>query len=372
MALNRLQLESLHRDLGAVFGEFAGWSVPMQYTSVIEEHMAVRESCGVFDISHMGRLRVRGPDAVELLERVYTKRVSKTREGYLSGPTLALNEYARVKDDEMLYKITDEEWLVVPNAVAKDKMISHLRGVAEGLGLRVSIEDLTGDYVMLAIQGPRSIDVLRSIGAGWVDSLKPLEFELDASLGPVKAFLVSRSGWTGEDGVEVWLKPSEAARLYKLLIERGVKPAGIASRDTLRMEMGFVLNGNEYGEDPTKFPCAYSLRYGMGAIDWGKRGFIGEEALRACRREGARWIRVGLVVKKKYARTIPRPGYKVYVEGVEAGWVTSGSFSPVLSRGIAQAYIDSRYALIGETVEVDIRGRLIEAKIVDFPFIRRG
>ena len=356
-------------ELGASTGEFAGWLVPMNYTSVLEEHMTVRTSVGVFDISHMGRLRVRGPDAVEVLERVFTKRVGKTKEHHMSGPTLALNVYARVRDDEMPYKVSDEEWLLVPNAAYTERMKEHLASTAARHGLKVEVEDLTLEYAMLAIQGPRSVEVMEKLGASWAADLKPLEFRLNERIAGVDVYLVSRSGWTGEDGFEVWARPGEAARLIKALLEAGAKPVGIAARDTLRIEMGFVLGGHEYGEDPVRFPCALSLRYGMGAIDWSKTGFEGEEALRACRREGVRWIRVGLIMKKKYARQIPREGTPIIVEGEKVGWVTSGTFSPVIRRGIGMGYVDVRYAIPEEPVILEIRGRQAEAKISEFPLI---
>ncbi|MGC9210410.1 MAG: glycine cleavage system aminomethyltransferase GcvT [Acidilobus sp.] len=367
-----IPLYDLHKELGATFGEFAGWTVPMSYTSTIEEHMAVRQSAGIFDISHMGRLRLTGPDAARLLDYAFTKVVSSTKEGFMSGPTLALNEHARVIDDEMWYRLPGGEWLAVPNAAARERIKGHLALLASSRGFKVDIEDLTDKYSMLAIQGPRSAEIMKSLGAPWAAELKPLEFRVNVELAGARAFLVSRSGWTGEDGFEVWAEHSEAEKIYRAALSRGAKPAGIAARDTLRIEMGFVLGGNEYGEDPIKFPCAVSLRYGMGAIDWSKRGFYGEEALRACRREGLRWIRVGVEMKKSHARFIPRSGYKVYVEDVEVGWVTSGTFSPVLGRGIGQAYVDVRYAVFGEPVTViDDKGRSGEGKIVDFPFIRK-
>ncbi len=354
---------------GATTGEFAGWLVPMSYTSTLEEHMSVRTSAGVFDISHMGRLRIRGPDALDLLEYVFTRRLSKTREWFISGPALALNVYARVRDDEMPYKVSDEEWLLVPNAAYTEKMRGLLSAKASEMGLKVDVEDLTGRYAMIAIQGPRAVEVMEKLGAPWADGLKPLEFRLDEKLAGVGVFLVSRSGWTGEDGFEVWAEPPAMRRVIEEAVAAGAKPAGIAARDTLRIEVGFVLGGHEYGEDPARFPCALSLRYGMGAIDWGKRGFEGEEALRACRREGVRWIRVGLVMRKKHARVIPRQGYRLLVDGVEVGWVTSGTYSPVIGRGVGMGYIDVRYAIPEETVEVEARGRLAEAKISDFPLI---
>ncbi len=357
--------------LGADTGEFGGWIVPMKYTSVIEEHMVVRGDAGFFDVSHMGRLRLRGSDVLEFIQYIYTRDLGKTREYFLSGPTLALNQWARVKDDEMLYKMSDDEWLVVTNAPYREKMISYFREVIRARGYRVEIEDLTFKYAMIALQGPRAVEVVESLGAVWAGDLRVLEFRINEEIIGEKYYLVSRSGWTGEDGFEIWGEPRAIKKLLEKLLEKGVKPCGVIARDSLRMEMGFVLGEHEYGEDPLKYPCAVSLRYGLGAIDWGKHGFVGEEALRACRREGVRWIRVGVKMKKKYARIIPRQGYRLYVEDIPVGWITSGSYSPVLRRGIGQAYIDSRYALFGETVDVEVRGKRYSAKIVDFPFITK-
>jgi len=373
LAGRRVPLWRLHEELGASFGEFAGWEVPMSYGSVVEEHMAVRTSAGVFDISHMGRMLVRGPGASELLERIYTKRVSKTKPGFMSGPTLVLNVWARVRDDEMPYRLGEDEWLIVPNAAVADAMLDYFKSVAREMGLSgVEIVDLRDRYSLLAVQGPKAMEVAERLGAPWIAELKPLEFRVDVELGGARAYIVSRSGWTGEDGFEVIAEHGEAAKILRAAVEAGARPAGIAARDTLRIEAGFVLGGHEYGEDPRRWPCAVALRYGLGAIDWGKTGFIGEEALRACRREGQRWVRVGLVMKKKYARLVPRQGAQIYVDDVNVGWVTSGTFSPVIGRGVAQAYIDTRYAVPEETVEVDVRGRRGEARIQGFPLAPIG
>jgi aminomethyltransferase len=357
--------------LGAEPGLFGDWEAPMRYTSTIEEHMAVRTSVAFFDVSHMGRVALRGPDVVPFIQYVYTKDLSRVKEGFMSGPTLALTELARVRDDEMLYKISEEEWLLVPNALARENMLGYFKRVISERGFRVEITDLTEKYSMLAIQGPKSVELMESLGAKWAGDLKPLEFRLNEEVAGARVYLVSRSGWTGEDGFEVWGEHGEIKKLVEALVARGVKPAGLIARDTLRIEMGFVLGGHEYGEDPVKFPCAVSLRYGMGAITWEKRGFVGEDALRACRREGVRWVRLGLRMGKEAGRLFPREGSGVYVEDVYVGWVTSSCYSPVLSRGIAMAYIDTRYAVIGEEVEVDIRGKKYSARIVDFPFIKK-
>lgn len=355
--------------LGASIGEFGGWEVPMLYKSAIEEHLIVRNDVGVFDVSHMGRIRLHGPDVIEFIQYIYTKDFRKVKENWMSGPTLALNQWARVKDDEMLYKISDEEWLVVANAPYREKMISYFKRVIEEKKFQVKVEDLTFDLAMIAIQGPRVEEVFEKIGAGEFNDLHTLEFRCDTEFAGVKIYLISRSGWTGEDGFEIWASPKNMVMVYEKLLKAGVKPVGIIARDTLRIEMGFVLGEHEYGEDPTKFPNAVSLRYGLGAIDWSKHGFVGEEALRTYRREGVKWVRVGLRFRKKDGRVVPRAGYKVFVDDIEVGWITSGTYSPYLKRGIAQAYIETPYAILGEPVEVEIRGKRFEAKIVDFPLV---
>lgn len=368
----RIPLLNYHIEkLGADTGFFGEWEVPMRYTSSIEEHLNVRQNVGIFDVSHMGRLRLRGPDVLSFIQLVYTKDLSKIKENWMSGPTLSLNEYARVKDDEMLYKVNEEEWLVVTNALVREKMINYFNKIIKEHGFKVEIEDLTFKYSMLAVQGPKVLDVFEKIGVQWVSDLKTLEFRMNTDIAGVEIFLISRSGWTGEDGFEIWGEHDNIKKIIDLLLEADAKPAGIIARDSLRMEMGFVLGGHEYGEDPVKFPCAISLRYGLGAIDWKKKGYIGEPALRAYRREGVRWIRVGIKMGKKAARIIPREGSRIYVEDQVVGWITSGAFSPVLRRGIGQAYIDVRYAIFGEPVEVEVRGKRYSAKIVDFPFIKK-
>lgn len=357
--------------LGAEIGSFGEWQVPMRYSNSIEEHMAVRTSVGFFDVSHMGRLLLEGPDVFDLIQRVYTKDLSKVKEGYMSGPTLVLTEQARIKDDEMLYKISDEKWLLVPNALARTKMTSFLKSLIQSHGYRVNIVDLTFEYSMVAIQGPGSAHLMEQLGASWAGDLKPLEFRLDEEIAGSKVYLISRSGWTGEDGFEIWGSHGEIKKLIGALISKGIRPAGLIARDTLRIEMGFVLGDQDYGEDPVRYPCALSVRYGMGAITWSKRGFIGEEALRACRREGLRWIRMGLKMGKKAGRLFPRHGAGIYMDDIWIGWITSGCYSPVLGRGIGMGYIDTRYAIIGEEVSVEIHGKRYPAKIVDFPFIEK-
>jgi len=357
------------KELGATMGEFAGWEVPMLYTSSLEEHNIVRTSVGIFDVAHMGRIKLTGPDVLPFLQKIYTKDMSKTREYWMSGPAMALNEYARVKDDEMAYKVSDEEWYIIANAPYREKMLKYYDEIIKKYGFKVNVEDITFKLAMIAVQGPKVEEVFEKIGAGWANDLHTLEFRMNEEVAGQKVFLISRSGWTGEDGFEIWAEPKAMVEIYRALLKAGAKPVGTICRDTLRIEMGYVLGGDEYGEDPTKFPPALCLRYGLGAITWSKRGFIGEEALRACRREGCRWIRVGIRMTKKHARAILRHGYPVYVEDQVVGWITSGAYSPYLKRSVGQAYIDSRYAIFGEYVEVEIRGKRYEGRIFDFPLV---
>ena len=357
------------KELNATMGEFGGWEVPMIYTSIMKEHMIVRTDCGIFDVSHMGRIKVTGPEVIPFLQKIYTKDISKTKDYWMSGPTLALNEYARVKDDEMPYKVSDEEWFVVANAPYREKMLKHFERVIKENEFKVNVEDITFKLAMIAVQGPKTVEVFGKIGAGWVDDLHTLQFRMNEEIAGQKVFLISRSGWTGEDGFEIWAEPKAMVEIYRALLKAGAKPVGTVCRDTLRIEMGFVLGGHEYGEDPKEFPPANSLRYGLGAIDWSKHGFIGEDALRAYRREGVRWIRVGIKMRKRYARAIIRQGYKLYIEDQCVGWVTSGTYSPYLKTTVGQAYVDSRYAIFGDFIEVEIRGKRYEGRILDFPLV---
>lgn len=370
--LGKIPLLDFYVDkLGADPGFFGHWEVPMRFSNAFNEHITVRTSVAFFDVSHMGKLLLKGEDSLSFAQYVYTKDLSKVKTGFMSGPTLSLNELARVKDDEMLYKLADDEWLVVVNALARDKMIEYFKQIISAKNYKVEVKDFTDKYSIIALQGPESPNVMEVLGAKWASDLKPLEFRINEEINGFKFFLVSRSGWTGEDGFEIWGEHVEIRKLVEALLAKGVKPAGLIARDTLRIEMGFVLGDHEYGEDPLKYPCAVSLRYGMGAVTWSKCGFIGEVALRACRKEGIRWIRTGLIMKKDAGRIFPRHGNGIYVEDVQIGWVTSGCYSPMLNRGVAMAYIDTRYAMFGEEVEVDIRGKRHHAKITDFPLIRR-
>ncbi len=361
--LYKVQLYDLHKELGASFGEFAKWTVPMIYTSAVKEHLSVRSNVGVFDVSHMGRLIVEGKDSFKLLQKLTSKDLSKVSRHRMSGPSAFLNEKGGFRDDVMIYNLGDK-WFIVCNAINRVKVVKWIEEWIDRLRIDAHVRDLTFDLPMIAVQGPKSPKVMEVIGLGFVVKLNPLEFRTDVESPYGKVFLISRSGWTGEDGFEIIGDPIVIEKIYRKLIEVGVKPCGIIARDTLRIEMGYVLYGQDIGEDITPIEARYWV--------WSpkKKDYIGFTALEKKLREGVDRLRYGLRFKKGI-RFVPRHGYKVYLEDVVIGEVTSGTFSPILNQAIAMAYINVKHAIMGLSVEVEVRGKRYRAKIVDFPFVER-
>jgi len=360
-------LYSLHRELGASFGEFAGWEAPISYGSIIEEHMAVRRSVGVFDLSHMGRIIIRGEDeAYRLLDRL-VPRIIESGRGEMVGPTALLNEKAGFKDDVMLYH-AEGYWMVVPNAINRVKVYEWLTEWNDKLGTNARITDETMNLVLLAIQGPYAVRAVKELGAPREAlSLPPLRFMERVRLenAHAEAAILSRSGWTGEDGFEIIASPGDGEKILRFLHERGYTLCGLGARDTLRMEMGFLLYGHEIDEDTTPVEARYWWVFRPGP----KEHCVGCKALREALRRGASRIRVGIKMSKR-ARIVPRQGDKIIVEGVEVGYVTSGAYSPVLRRSIGQGYVKPSHALLGLEVEVEHRGRRYPAKIAEPPFVK--
>ena len=366
----RIPLYDVHRELGAQFGEFAGWEAPINYGSVIEEHMAVRQTVGFFDLSHMGRLVLGGADATRVLDYLVPREIS-SEEGMMVGPTAMLNENAGFRDDIMPYNLGNDGWLVVPNAANIEKIRNHIEEWISRLNASARVEDKTLEWVLFAVQGPRSAEFMKKLGApGSVLELRVMRFQREVVLeaARAKALIVSRSGWTGEDGFEIIAEVGEGEKILRkaaeILPELGGKLCGLGARDSLRMEMGFVLYGHEIDETINPVEARYWWVFQPGP----KENCLGCSALREALRRGAEKVRVGLRLGKK-SRIVLRQGDKVYVEGVEIGRVTSGAYSPVLRRSLAQAYIDARHALMGMSVYVERRGKLHKAKIIDFPAV---
>ncbi len=364
-SLNRTPLLDLLKRYGGDVGVFAGFETIMSYGDPFSEHLAVRRDAAVFDISHMGRILVEGEDSYQFLDFLLPRDLGDSKDRSMVGPTAFLNDTGGFKDDVMLYRFSDERWLVVCNAINREKILEWLRGWVSRKGYRVSIEDQTFSTSMLAIQGPRSPEYISKIpGLPDALSLKPLEFldNLETPLGMVS--VISRSGWTGEDGFELISSPGVASEIIERLRSSGVSLAGLIARDSLRMEMGYVL----YGEDIDENTNPYEARYWV--FTRGKKGCIGCEALREIGRRGVARVRYMFRLKKGL-RIIPRGGYKVLYGGEEIGYITSGSYSPYLERPIAMGYIRSSHALPGLSVDIEVRGKLYEARVLDYPLIKR-
>jgi len=358
-------LLEVHESLGASIGEFAGVKTALDFGNPIGEHIATRTSASVFDLSHMGRIEVKGRNSYNFLNQLIAKELAKSQDLTMFGPTAFLNDRGGFVDDVMLYRISVQRWLIVCNAANINKVLHWLEYWRTKLDYKdVTIADRTKDLAMIAVQGPKSTEVMKKLGLGEVISLKPLQFIMDLEWKSQRIFIISRSGWTGEDGFEIIGDPETIKRLFKELVEIGCQPAGLIARDSLRIEMGFCLYGSEIDENTNPIEARYWV------FDWDKPSYIGKEAIEDVLLKGVERVRFGIRMKKG-VKFVPRKGYRVYVRSKEVGIVTSGTFSPILNRAIAQAYILSSYAIPGLEVEVEIRGRRYKGKIVDFPFIKK-
>jgi aminomethyltransferase len=341
--------------------DFAGWEMPVQYASIIEEHQAVRHAAGLFDIAHMGRIKFSGDGACGLLDSLLTNDVTKLEPGDIHY-SLVTNESGGVLDDVLVYRFDAFYYLVV-NASNRLKIVDWImrhRG-----SYPAHVEDQTLATFMLAVQGPRALDVLHPHVNVEIANLEYYSGCEAIVFG--RPALVSRTGYTGEDGFEIIVASSDGPDVWHRLIadgkEMGLAACGLGARDTLRLEAGMALYGHELNESIDPLTAGLSFAVKLKAGD-----FIGKDALVAIKNAGVKKERVGLELAGK---RIAREGSGVLSSGVEIGQVTSGTFSPTLQMPIAMAYVDKGAAAIGQTVEVDIRGKREPATVVALPFYRR-
>lgn len=353
--LRRTQLYEEHKALGAKLVDFAGYEMPVQYEGIKAEHQAVRESVGLFDVSHMGEAVFRGPDAEKAVQRLVTRDVSRQQEGQ-AGYCAVCYENGGTVDDVIVYK-RPEDFLIVVNASNREKDLDHFRENTKDLDVEVA--DESDAWALLALQGPEAAGLLQNMTGEDLSSMKPFRF-VEGEVNGAPA-IISRTGYTGEDGFELYVGSEDAPALWRKLVEAGAAPAGLGARDTLRLEAGMCLYGNEL--DPGTTP----LEAGIGfAVHLDKaEEFIGQEALRTEKEEGLRKKLVGFEVE---GRGIARHGYPVVVDGEEVGEVTSGTQSPTLNRAIGLALVASG---VEDTFEVEIRGRSVGARAVPLPFYSR-
>lgn len=369
MELAQTPLYAWHLQQNARMVDFAGWSMPLQYTSIVEEHHATRQRCTVFDVSHMGRLRFEGIDACGLLDRLLTRRVSDLPLGKVRY-SLITNREGGILDDVLVSHLEapsgQRYYLLVVNASNRDKIVQWIASqVADGE--QVQMLDRTADTAMIAVQGPLALSVVSPLLERKLESLGYYRAVVTRLLGRV--CIVSRTGYTGEDGCELIVRGEDAmdvcANLFRSGREQQIQAAGLGCRDTLRLEAGMPLYGHELDESIDPFQA------GLGfAVNLPDRQFPGCDALQKRQADPSLRRRVGLSVD---GRRPAREGYRVFAEDArEVGIVTSGTLSPTLQRPIAMAYVEPHLATVGTRLQVDVRGQQVGAEVVKLPFYVRS
>jgi aminomethyltransferase len=361
--LKRTPLFETHRASGARIVPFAGWEMPVQYAGVVEEHNAVRQNAGLFDVSHMGELWLRGAQALATVDRLVTNHAAALPVGKALY-TCACNEQGTILDDLIIYRVGAEEVLVVCNAGNLDKISAHFAKAAAG---HCELEDASASTALIALQGPRAPDVLGALAPS--ANLPALgRFQLARGRLADLDVLVARTGYTGEDGFELFVPNALAAQLWSRLIEAGkpfgLQPIGLGARDTLRLEAALRLYGNDI--DETTDPWEAGLGW---VVKLEGRDFLGRSALLARKQRGLLRKLVGL---EMVGRGIARHGYPVVApDGSALGVVTSGSPCPTLGKNLGLAYVPTAHSAVGTPLLVEIRGKQIEAKVVPLPFYKR-
>jgi aminomethyltransferase len=365
----KTQLYELHMQT-AKLTEFAGFEMPLYLKGIIPEHLAVRNSVGVFDISHMGRVMVTGIDSERFLNYVITNDVAKLGPNNAQYSVMC-NENGGIIDDFVVYRLETEKFLAVFNASNREKDYNWL--VRNAKIFNAKIEDISDNVAMLAVQGPSAAKTLQKISAEDLTHIERFKCA-DAHLAGVEAFL-ARTGYTGEDGFEVFIwnaslaKPDEATRLWNSVLEAGrpygIEPCGLGARDTLRLEAGLCLYGNDIDESTTPFEAGLSF-----VVKLQKDDFIGKAALQRQKDQGISRKRVGVIMMDQ---GIPRPNFEILNdENERIGHLTSGTFSPLLKCGVGMGYVELSEAQEGNTVSVKIRGKQTKARIASFPLYDAG
>src|SRR5579875_2137589 len=354
-------LDAVHRSLGAAMTEFAGWSMPLRYGSETAEHLAVRRAAGLFDLSHMGEIEVTGPEACAALDRALVSDISAIKPGKAKYTMICAGDGGTL-DDLIVYRLGDDHYLVVANAANSQVVLDALRERSSALDAEVADRRL--DWALIALQGPEAAGILAPLTA--VDLGGVRYYAISSATVAGVDVLLARTGYTGEDGFELFCAPDDAPGLWSALHQAGegagLVPAGLAARDTLRLEAGMPL----YGHELTPFDAGLGRVVALGK----EAEFVGRAALEARSSEEPARRLVGLVAE---SRRVPRAGYHVVdpAAGAAIGEVTSGAPSPTLAKPIAMAYVERDHAEPGAAVAVDVRGQAEPAVVVDLPFYRR-
>ncbi len=356
MAL-RTALYDWHVRHGARIVEFGGWDMPVQYTSIMDEHNAVRTGAGFFDVSHMGRLSFAGPGGLDLIQHLWSNDAASMKD-FQVRYGLICNDQGGIRDDVLVYR-WPYGWAMVVNASNRPKIVGWLNERKGGRD--VQVQDQTEQTCMIAVQGPRAVELCRGLTVA--DPSELGYYRAAATRYKDSNCVISRTGYTGEDGVEIMLAAALGPGLCDELAARGARPCGLGARDTLRLEAAMPLYGHELTEEID--PLQAGLNW---AVKLQKGDFIGRDALLRRQQDSARPVRIGLELEGK---RIAREGAAVLQEGRKVGVVSSGTFSPTLQKTIAMAYIEPACKTPGTALQVDVRGRSEQARVVELPFYRR-
>ena len=361
--LRRTALYDAHLALGARVVPFGGFEMPVQYSSILKEHDAVRKRAGLFDLSHMAQFALTGPNVGPWAESLTVNKVANMKPGQ-ARYNIFTNEHGGAHDDVIFYRLGEERWLLVVNAGNADKMWAQ---VAANAASGVELTNLHGERALIAIQGPRSVEWLRPYVEADIAALKYYACAETRVKGAREPIVIARTGYTGEDGFELFLPSDEATGVWDLLLaenrERGLEPCGLGARDVLRLEAGMPLYGHEMTEEITPLQAGLSW-----AIKFDKPAFVGKDALLAQRDAGDYARIVGIVMD---GRVPARAGYPVLADGVRVGEVRSGSLGPAVGKNIATALVEPSAAPEGTRLEVEVRGARQPAAVAPLPFYKR-
>jgi aminomethyltransferase len=355
-------LSEIHAALGAKMVPFAGYNMPVSYQGINIEHQTVREKVGVFDVSHMGEFFVTGPNALSLIQRVCSNDASKLEDGQAQYSCFP-NEDGGVVDDLIVYRIAAEKWLLVVNASNIDKDWAWINAHNT---MEASLENSSDHYSLLAIQGPKAIQAMQSLTQENLSAIKFYTFKMNTFAG-VENVIISATGYTGSGGFEIYCKNTQVAKIWTKVLEAGadwgIQPIGLAARDTLRLEMGYCLYGNDI--DDTTSP----LEAGLGWITKFNKDFINSESLKKQKEIGVSKTLVGFELSQ---RGIPRQGYAIIdAQGNSIGRVTSGTMSPSMGKGIGLGYVPVALKEVGSQIHIQIRNKIVPAMVVKLPFYKK-
>jgi len=363
--LKKTPIYNLYESYGGKIIDFGGWALPVQFQGIIEEHNNVRERAGLFDVSHMGEINVSGVDAKEFLQYLCTNDITSADVGQAIY-TFFCYEHGGVVDDLIVYKIADDSYMLVVNAANTDKDYEWILTQLQNSNWQVDVKNVSDQTALLALQGPNAQRILQKLTEYDLSLIKRFRFVANLSIAGVPA-LISRTGYTGEDGFELYVNSDAAQALWNKILEigldDGVMPIGLGARDTLRLEAGLPLYGHELSAEIS--PLEANLNF---FVKLNKHKFIGKDALATQKQAGVSRKLVGF---KMLERGIPRSEYPVYVDDTEIGKVTSGTFAPTLKENIGICLIDIEYSKVGNIIDIGIRNKRLKAEIIQTPFYKR-